>query len=320
MLDIILNKKFYRIELNDNTSFYSGHQYSLRKKTWKKIVSFYIFVAVTCFFSCTTDPVLIDADSLSEYYVRSKISPNVNSIGVIVGKTFPENMPDDIGGARVTVTGAQSYVLLKEWKPGRYIDAAKDLSILPGHNYNLSITLPEGNVINGRTTVPGDFGLVDAIHSDTLEYTFYKINDHYLVNSLASEISWNKSLHALSYRVFLEPLSGNFPAGSKTTIDTNTVVKLYRLHHNIFMDSFSDQIVSKYLINITAFDSSYIPYLSNGGSLEEEDRITQLAESLNAISGQNDNIEGGVGYFASSFSVQDTVIVRLKLEKQQDNE
>ena len=239
---------------------------------------------------CTNDPIVFDPDSLGEYYTRSEISPQQNKVGVLVGKTVPEDMPVDISGALVYMSNPLQTVKLTEEKPGFYLDTNNEFIVQPGYTHRLQVDMPGGPLMTAQTTVPGDFHFTNPAEMDTLEYVVcIQNNPNYNPGAEilhSPTISWSKSQHALSYRIDI--IRKQWPVFRATTPDTNCLAQKIYLEYELLRDSTLSYIDEKCILKVSALDSN---------------------------SQTKSNMTGGMGYFSSFNSIIDTVIVRYRKEE-----
>ena len=265
--------------------------------------------------SCTNDPIVHDPESLGLYDLRCKIAPSNSQLGAILEFINPENMPIDTHGATVTISGEEQLVTLSEIKPGFYTSGEALLEIKPGGQYGLSATCPDGSVLNGKTFVPGPFRIVKNSPNDTLEYivkTFSK--QPWRQDNIPPKIFWTRSQHALSYTLLIR--------GQKSSVDTTVFLPEQNITKYFQQHPDETNFVETIEINITAYDSSRLPYRNSYGYYHENWRdpygenisIDEIGQQLNLVPGQNDNIIGGTGYFASSYTITDSAIIRYKKE------
>jgi len=264
----------------------------------------FFLIFLIFFIRCSTDPVVISPESVSEYYIISKIAPDIDHLGAVVVKTVPENISIDISGAKVVISGNNQSTSLVELKPGFYIGPQDSVSILPDKKYEIMVTLPDGKLVRGKTFVPGDFHIIKN-PDDTLVFKVTDTGEPFFRPIVKlPQLSWTKSRHALSYLVKME--------GGKAAVDT--CVYLPEDGPERYFRRYPEAIeyIEKIAISIVAYDSSYLPYynLNYPDPYGENSKIHQVALAMGLQSGQNDNLEGSRGYFASSHTITDSVIVR----------
>lgn len=272
-----------------------------------------LFALLIC--HCTTDPIVINPEQLGDYYLRSIISPNLSQQSVVVGRTVPENMPKDVSGAKVVLKSNEKSILLPEIEPGIYRDIYAELEVLPENRYTVLVTLPNGHQMMATTAVPGEFHLITSVSKDTLKYYLRFTSHSFPEETKRPVVLWNRSEHALSYKLTLLDINDSRYLTQSFTIDTTTT--LPPLSHAYLLSPNDTTILSKnfrVLLKITALDSSYLP---NGNlfTSEESERINELRHKLGLSFGQNENVSGGKGFFASYYSVTDTVIICFIKEK-----
>ena len=271
----------------------------MNKKTPTTAIITFLIFTVSLLLSglrCTTDPVVIDPQTLGDYYVYSVISPNIDQQGAIVGKTIPENMPYDISGALVQIHGDDGTFALKEYKPGIYIDMDNTLRIIPAVKYFLTVMLPNGRRLSGETTVPGRFNILN--HADSLDYTIRGTGDsaEYQVPC----ISWTRSANAYDYNLSITNVKKEWDSGGFATSDTTVSMPILYSFNAMRDDTTISSMKIETAIKITARDSSY----------------QSCFKSISLLTGeQNTNITGGKGYFTSYCAVFDTVYLNIKRVK-----
>jgi len=274
----------------------------------------YFSISISLFLiSCSTDPLVLNPEALGDYYIRSKISPNLDRQGVIVGKTIPENMPIDITNAIITISSENQSVCFDEIEAGIYVDTQKQLKVLPGNFYTIDAKFPDGHLMNGRTTVPDEFQFITSSIKDTLVYILLDKGNYFSNEIIAPEIAWSKSEHALSYELLIVEKEGI--KGRITTIDTSVVLPSLYPIQNLQLDTTISWIDLAVIIEVVAHDSSFLAYPDKNKSSDENIQIENLADKLQLSYGQNTNVNGGIGFFASFTTITDTVVIRFKREK-----
>ncbi len=262
--------------------------------------------------SCTHDPILVDPDSMGTYYLFSKISAYITPIGAVVGYSLPETMPEDVSGAVVTLSSNGQSAVLDELQPGVYADEQEQVDIVPGERYDISARINDDVLLYAHTYIPGEFRLLKEDMPDTLDYIYKGFTQKYypyfsISEYVSPQIRYSKSEHAFWYSI------GIFYNGI-ASFDTCSV--LPAIEHASLKDTLVSEWTEKIKIKITAFDSTFLPYQhSYYYDLNKIDPIIEDYISKGMKSGENDNIHGGgFGYFSSTYTITDSVIVRFKKE------
>jgi len=276
-----------------------------------KRINILVSLSALAIWGCSTDPILVDPDSLGEYYLNCKISPGISQQTVWIGKTVPEFMPQDIEGAKVIIQSDDQSVVLAPGKAGEYIDVSSNLIVAPGKRYQISALLPDGAFLTAHTVVPVQCKLLSS--TDTLQYIVDIPNTPYTLPDrlarIAPLIRWTRSEHGFSYRI-------TFGSSLSSTVDTSLTLpwakELIPQSEIIPSSMVSYRAVS---LAITVFDSTYLPPISSYMSAAARQRIIDLSQQLNLVQGDNDNINGGFGYFGAWVTTLDTVVVKITRKK-----
>ncbi|MBN2008926.1 hypothetical protein JW960_06240 [candidate division KSB1 bacterium] len=218
-----------------------------------------------------------------------------------------------ITNAYTTITDEYQIYRALEIKPGFYRWNSDELTIIPGKQYELSIKLYDKSFIHGHTWVPGNFKLNVHTKSDTLEY---KVKETYafLYEGIVDPpvISWMPSKHALSYKIDLKGMNSIYRIAFKTTYETSTKLPFFEPDNYNYSDSTFFMQTIRLVLTITAMDSSFLPDESWSLDQSELERFSELSDKLKFDSGQNNNLAQGLGYFASYYSITDTILVRFR--------
>lgn len=265
-----------------------------------KLVFLLFFIA-----SCTTDPILVNPDLSGDYFVRCKIWPGIEKVGAVVGKTRPQDISVDISGAVVAITHNNQSTILSEYQAGFYIDQVKEIKVVSGEKYSILVNLPDGHVLSGDTFVPGDFSIHST--SDTLLYVIQQFNNQ-IYESHPEPLFWNISQNAFCYGVaFFDPSSlfGSYVPTFKTT-------GYLPDQDDVFSDLTETILIEERIIAVTAYDSTFLPGYRWRLPESELETVENYKKTLNLIEGQNDNINGGIGYFCSHTTILDTILIRFE--------
>ncbi|MBD3376031.1 hypothetical protein GF406_13425, partial [candidate division KSB1 bacterium] len=247
--------------------------------------------------ACTTDPILVNPDLAGDYFVKCKIWPGCK-VGALVGKTRPQDISIDISGAQVVISNSDHSVMLSELKPGFYMDRDNALKIIPGKEHNLKVTLPDGHVMTAKTFIPSAFQLFET-PDDTLLYLFQRIYNPYQIiyEAQPESASWSKSDHTLAYRFTLF----HYSCYSFQTINSLPLIPV----ESIFSSETISSLIKRCAISITAYDSTFLPTKRWGLIESDIELAARLQSELNLVEGQNDNIQGGLGYFGAWTTIVD---------------
>ncbi len=260
--------------------------------------------------SCTHDPILVDPDSMGTYYLISQISPDISPNGAVVGYSLPETMPEDVSGAVVTLSGNNQSAVLDELQPGVYGDEQEQVDIIPGQRYDISARINKDVLLYAYTYLPGEFRLLKEEMPDTLEYIYKGYTQKYypyfsISEYVSPQIRYSKSENAFWYSIRM-----NYYGIS--SFDSNSMLPAFK--HASTRDTLVSEWTEQIRLSIVAYDSTNLPYPALSYSdLNNSNSIIENYISKGMKSGENDNIHGGgFGYFSSTHTITDSVVVRFK--------
>ncbi len=183
----------------------------------KYIFIFYLFIL---FFSCSLDPVVIDPETLGDYYVFCTLSPGYSHQEVLLGKSVPEGLPVAITDAEVAICSDSQSVVLTHIKNGLYRDVNSNLKLNPGSTYTLEIKIQNGKQITGKTTLPGAFDILYPLTGDTIQHFLSRTLDTLLL----AHVGWLQSEHAKFYSIYLKIEDDQMHGGLISTFRSDVII------------------------------------------------------------------------------------------------
>jgi len=258
-----------------------------------------LFILLLAFLSCSLDPVVIDPESMGDYYVDCLLSPTFEYQEVLVGKSIPESKPVDIKDAQVSITDLTENVVVTftHIKNGIYRDIEKRLNVVYGHSYHLEVTLENGQRITGEKTLPDDFEIRAPAFGDTLGYFLeYKLDTLQMPH-----VGWTASENASFYSAHLLIETDNVRGGSVFTYRNHILIPEI-IPKFSWADTLTDSSLVQASLVVFAYDSSqmFIPttrlFLDNFVDYTRE----EWQKAINSYSTdvkQNSNVQGGIGRF-----------------------
>ncbi len=158
--------------------------------------SIVIFLLVV---SCSLDPVIIEPETLGDYYISCTLSPEVEFQHVLLGKTVPESDPVDINDAVIYISSHQQNVRFYNIGNGLYQDSKEKLMVTAGQYYELRAELKNGHVIKAQTVLPDTIEFLSPLRGDTVAHYIGSDID----TSMLAKIKWKASENAEHFTVIL---------------------------------------------------------------------------------------------------------------------
>ena len=256
---------------------------------------------------CSLDPVIVDSDSMCDYYVFCTLTPLDQIQYVLVGRSVPEGNPIDISNANVTISTDDQTVKFQSVGSGIYQNLYDTLRVMAGATYRLRVEIGDGKLITAETTLPDLFYIVSPLPGDTLDHYLYPVDTLKL-----PKVTWSIPARAHHYSVFLniENSAVSFFKGVET------------LKHEIFIpdiypESRFRQLPNPFFINaiiyVFARDSTdlfalrsrrYLPY-GTDVTFEQEFLEMQKQKIHNA------NVNGALGRFNGLSVATLNVVLRV---------
>lgn len=267
---------------------------------------------------CSLDPIVTHPERMGDYYVFCKIHPQNSSQNVLVGKSVPESLPQDIDDATVTMqVNGESFKLSSIGK-GYYRDVEEKIPFLPGHQYHLAVTLPNGENVSGSARVPGAFQITHPAEGDTIPCVLTTTPDTLTI----PRVSWTLSEFARYYSVdLLVPLE-RVSARSPRTFRNEVFFPELIAHFS--RDSVANEpVLVEALLIVTAHDSTwsempfyqreFIDPYSDFTPGEEE---MMMSESYQATIYTRSNLQGALGTFTAQNQVKITIYLKIYIDWQ----
>ncbi len=255
-----------------------------------KLIPFLLFI------SCSLDPIVIQPETLGEYYAFCKLSPAFETQEVLVGKMIPESLPIAISDATVSILDldSQTTTLFRHHRHGVYRPTESFPDIEPGHRYELHISFKDNKHLSGRAQAPDHFKIENPAKDDTVDY-FLSMNSD---TSRFPKTSWTNAQHARFYSVQLLPENPVFKSSPVTTYRTE--IFFPELVPDIgWTKTWYDTILTRASLRIFAHDSASTFIPSSRTFWDEFSDYTEQEwqQFLNSEKNAFDNLAGGFGYF-----------------------
>lgn len=217
------------------------------------------FIAITTTFllliACSYDPVMIDPETLGDPYVFCVLSPYIETQHVLVGKTRPEDLPEDVSGAEVILSYGDKNIQFAEYNPGIYHDAGNEVTIIPGETYYLRVRFPDDFVLLDSTTVPGSFELLSPSVNDTVDYYYSPPYD----TSKIPILEWSTSIGAVSYLAKVQFNDETIHGNEKWTLSNRILFPHFRLYYWYYSDT-TFILIKNARLSITALSNGWCKY------------------------------------------------------------
>ncbi len=268
--------------------------------------------------SCSLDPVLIEPETLGDYYVFCTLTPRLEYQTVRLGKTVPESDPVDIDDATVFMMHNSRKFPFVSIGNGLYRNLQNKFTIHAGQEYLLEITLRNGYKIAASTVIPDSFKILSPAMGDTLHYFFSRSMDTLDV----PKIKWERPARALYFSIIPELDDQTDLVGH--TVNTfncevffpDIVPKNYSPNEIIY---FSDSINTSARLVILAHDSTDIftytghRWLMNYSWLDitHEQFINYFLKESTV---HNSNISGAIGRFNGISITKVDVLLKVHID------
>ena len=266
--------------------------------------------------ACSTDPVVIQPETLGDYYAFCTLSPGYEYQEVLVGKAIPESKWLDIDDALVSIKDIESdnIVYFTHIINGVYRDIDRKLEILNSHSYYLKVLFSNGHVITGTTFAPDDFTILAPVPNDTIEY-FMGIK---LDTLKMAKVKWTKAEGAKFYSVFLQINDDMFNS-----------VPVYTFQSQVYLPEIiprfdwssviKDTVLVKSVLMVSAYDSTQSFNASRRAFIDGFVDFTeeQWHESINSTSQRNNiqsKIKGGIGDFKVALMASNEIVIKIFID------
>ena len=253
--------------------------------------------------SCSLDPVVIDPETLGDYYVFCTLSPGYSHQEILVGKSVPEDLPVAITDAEVTIRSDSQSVMFTHIKNGLYRDENNDLKLNPGSTYTLDIKLQNGEQITGETTLPGTFDILYPHDGDTVQHFLSRTLDTLLL----AHVGWLQSERAKFYSVYLK-IEDDLIAGNLVSTFRSDVIIPELTPRFLWTDTLKCEIMTPALLYIFAHDSTqrfpgysrcFLDPYTDFTWKDLEDWIIGFEDRIQGFDADKIKLKGAIGVFNS---------------------
>jgi len=287
---------------------------TLYRKTLSCKALFTITVSLLLF-SCSLDSVVVDPDTLGDYFVFCTLAPSFEKQELLLGKTVPENLPVAITDASVIISDDTHSVIFSHTGSGIYRDVNRLLKIQAGNHYRLNITLDNGKIISGETVIPDNFNILVPSVGDTI--------NHFLTSKLDTSslchVCWTESIGAKYYTVYLEINDKNI---TSTFINTfrQTALIPELLPKLSMSDSLKGEEIIPAKLYVFARDSTFNFFPNKRVFLDFFTDFTEkeLAEWYNSypwrFNEKRTNLKGAIGAFSGISSANTEIYLKVKMD------
>lgn len=275
-------------------------------------------IIVAFFVSCSTEPIILEPESVGDYYAYCTLLTTGSTHQILLGKSVPENKPIDIGNAQVTIFADSERTNFSYMGNGIYQNIKNKLEVKPGRNYHLNIQLPDGKSITGETTVPNEFNILFPAEEDTVEYDVNNQADTLTM----PKVSWKASTGALSYQLAFEFVENNNLKISDIPVSTlRTCTFMPELLANDIQDATKQSIVQATLY-VAALDSFnlvlpatrlFLPKFYDINPKTFREFNLKYQNELDSESKPSTNLSNAFGLFNSANIQQRKLWLKLKI-------
>jgi hypothetical protein len=292
-------------------SFHSGGQMQFK-------IPILLFLPGILLLHCSLDPIVTQPERMGDYYVFCKIQTQNSSQTVLVGKSVPESLPQDIDDATVTMQVQGESFELSSIGKGYYRDLREKIPVLPGKMYNLNVTLPNGENVSGSARVPGAFQITHPAEGDTIPCVLTTTPDTLTM----PRVSWTPSEFARYYSVSLVVPHNRISAATPHTFRNE--VYFPELIASFNQDSVAvEPILLETKLWVTAYDSSRIEvpfhprlFIDSSSDLTPEEEEMMNSESYQATIYTMTNLQGALGTFSANNRVEITIFLKIYIDWQ----
>ena len=285
------------------------HPKSYRHRVLFVIVSFLISS------SCSLEPVVIEPETLGEYFVFCTLTPTLEEQELLLGKTVPENLPVPIANARVIISDDTHSVKLSHVGSGVYRDVDRLLKIRAGIKYSLNIALSHGKTILGETIIPGDFEIIFPSKGDTINHFLTSKLD----TSLLCHVRWTQSKAAKFYTLYLEINDKNITSTFINTFRNTAIIpELWPILST--PDSLTGEEIVSARLWVFARDSTFhfIPqgrhFLDFFTDYTEEELQEFYNNSFRQFNRERTNLKGAIGAFCGISSASTEICLKIEFD------
>jgi hypothetical protein len=255
---------------------------------------------------------------MGDYYVFCKIQTQNSSQTVLVGKSVPESLPQDIDDATVTMQVDTEAFELSSIGKGYYRDLEEKIPFLPGHQYHLAVTLPNGEKVSGSARVPGAFQITYPAEGDTIPCVLTMNPDTLTM----PRVSWTSSEFARYYSVSLFVFHNYL--GTMRLHTFRNEIFFPEIFANFNHDSVAaEPILVEAKLRVTAHDSSWIWYGFNqrrfmnpySDFTPEEEAVVEEEALLSTIYTMG-NLQGALGTFRTEYQIEIPIFLKIYIDWQ----
>ncbi len=267
-----------------------------------------IIITSLLYLSCSLDPVVIDPDTLSEYYLFCCIDPSYTEQIVLAGKAIPESMPEAVTNAKITLSCRDQTILLSHTHDGVYKNSINKFTVNPNDTCRLEMFIDSQMVASGAVQMPGPFEIIYPQPDDTI--TIEYPHSWPIDTTGRPKFKWQPSARALYYNIDLKLPHELYQGSFYSTFFTSTYVPEF--YHS--MDRADNEVCSDTTITvpltIVAVDSTF-RFIPNYGDLEsmspefrklEELYSFYLQDDHYTYNTKNNNLNGAKGVFNATNS------------------
>jgi hypothetical protein len=167
------------------------------------IIRVFLILLITTLlvFNCSLEPVVIDPETIGDYYLFCTLAPTYSNHQLILGKSLPEILPEQITDATVVIKSENQTITMQHAEKGRYLDEMGELLVEPGEKYLLEVFRGNERIISGETQVPGPFSITSPCKGDTIQLNMSRTPAD---TSSLPLIQWTTSEHAKYYTAKLD--------------------------------------------------------------------------------------------------------------------
>jgi hypothetical protein len=280
---------------------------------FKKNLLFLLFLLLSLA-ACSLDPIVIEPDTIGDYYLFCTLAPTFKKHQLILGKSLPEVMPEMIEDARVILKSNDQLISMTHTGNGRYFDTSGELVVEPGEKYSLNVLRDGEQIIYGETLVPGPFSITSPCERDTIQLDLSRIPAD---TSSLPLVLWTPSARAKYYTVTVK-MNSDDVWGSFHSTYRNQMYFPDIIPHFSYRETVKKEILVPATLYVFARDSSFVflPYnLRNNSDYhfldftkEQDDRMEFYPFSFDTT---RVKMKGALGAFSSISA--DSLFIYLKI-------
>jgi len=281
----------------------------------QKIIILFILIMTL---SCSLDPVIIDPESLGDYFVFCTLCPGFNHQSLLLVKTKPEKLPTEITDAVVTINSDIQSVQFTHIKKGVYQDVVQKLIVKSGMKYNLNIELTDGRIITGQTILPGHYKITSPSAGDTIQHFLSQKLDTLLL----PHVKWTKSVGAKYYTVLLD-LNDSLMTNKAVSTFRNDIIFPELIPKFSWGDTIECEKLVKTNLYVFARDSSarFIPMtrafldsFTDYTSMEEDDWFNGFQDKIQGYDSTKIKLYGAIGVFNGISMEKEEIYMKVNID------